>query len=78
MELWLTLLVLGLFSVLAFWKINIILFMLSGVVALFLGFYWFDTYVTNLSLAVSLAIIAYAFLCIGMAFRLIFWHEEVE
>lgn len=66
------------FSALAFWRPNPVLFMLTGAVALFYGFYWFDAYMTNLALTVSLVLFAYAFLCLGLALRLIFWYEEVE
>lgn len=66
---------LALFSVLAFWKPNAVLFMISAGIAMFVGFYWFDAYTTNLGMAISLCIIAYALYCIGLAFRMIFWNR---
>lgn len=66
-----------LFSFLAFWKRDVILFMITGALALFYGFYWFDAYMTNLAMTVSLVLFAYAFLCEGFALALIFWHEEI-
>lgn len=77
-ELFLSFLPLTLFSVLAFWQLNAILFMVSGGIALFVGFYWYNQYVTNLGLAISLCIIAYALYCIALAFRMIFWRQEED
>jgi len=72
-----------LFSFLAFWQrgvVSIILFMITAGVSLFVGFYWYDTYVNPLGLAISLCLFAYAALCVGLGLRQI-WSgvgEEEE
>jgi len=77
-ELQATLLLLGLMAILAFWKPNPILFMVSGGVAMMSGLYWFDIYTTNLGMAVGMMLIAFSLYSIGMAFRLLFWNRESE
>ena len=78
MSLWLALSALGLFSVLAFWKPNAVLFMLMAGISIILGLTWYDLYTTNMGLTMGLMLIAYALFCIGMAFRLLFWRQEIE
>lgn len=68
---------LALFSVLAFWKSNAIIFMLAGGTSIMVGLYWFDIYTTDLGLAISLMFIAYSLVCLGLAFRCIFWREDI-
>jgi len=65
------------FSTFAWWKSNAVVFMLAYGASLMLGLYWFDVYTTDLGLAVSLMLIAYALLCCGFAFRCLFWREDV-
>lgn len=65
------------FSILAFWKDkNAVLFMLTGGSAMMLGLYWFDYYTTDVGLGISLMIILYSFVCMGFAFRCIFWFPK--
>ncbi|GAH36200.1 unnamed protein product, partial [marine sediment metagenome] len=66
------LLLIGL-SVWAFWRLNPILFMITAAIAIMLGLYWYDAFTNNLGLALSLMLILYSFVCIGFAFRFIFW-----
>lgn len=78
MQLYVTLIALILVSAIAFWRKGPALFMavifmvLSGV-ALMLGLNWYDTYVNELGLAVSLGLLLYSLVCIGGAFGAIFW-----
>ena len=65
------------FSLIASWKSNAVAFMLCGAASLMTGFYWFDVYTTDIGLSISLVFIAYAFLCIALAFRYIFWREDI-
>ena len=78
MSLWLALTALGLFSFLAFWKPNAVLFMLVAGISIILGLTWYDLYVTNMGVTMGLMLIAYALYCIGMAFRMLFWRQEIE
>lgn len=78
MSLWLALTALGLFSFLVFWKPNAVLFMILAGVSIILGLTWYDLYVTNMGLTMGLMLIAYAIFCIGMAFRLLFWRQDIE
>lgn len=78
MHLMLGLLALGLFSLLAFWRSNALLFMLTAGIALMLGLYWYDAYTTNLGLTMGLMLIAYSLVCLGLAFRYIFWREDIS
>jgi len=64
------------FSLLAFWKLNPLLFMLAAGASIMLGLEWYDIYLTDLGLAISLMLITYSFVCIGFAFRFIFWRKE--
>jgi len=65
-----------LFSILAFWRFHAVLFMLTAGASLILGFYWYDSFTTNQGLAISLMLLIYSFVCIGFAFRCIFWREK--
>ena len=64
-----------LFSILAFWKPNAVLFMLVAGSSLILGLHWYDVYTTNIGLTIGLLLVAYGLFCIGMAFRMLFWRE---
>lgn len=67
-----------LFSLLAFWKYNALLFMLTAGASIMVGLQWFDVYTTSTGLAISLMLIAYSFVCIGFAFACIFLKQEKE
>ena len=77
MQLVIILSLLTVFSALAFWKENAIIFMLAGGTSLFTGLFWYDVYNINAGLGMSLMFIAYSLLCLGLAFRCIFWREDV-
>jgi len=65
-------------SWLAFWKPNDVLFMILAGVSIVFGFYWYDTFSTNLGLAMGLMLFAYALFCVGMALRVLFWRSRNE
>jgi len=65
--------VIALFSVLAFWKLNALLFMLAAGISLMVGLQWYDVYTTPAGLTISLMILAYSLVCLGFAFKCIFW-----
>ena len=64
------------FSVLAFWKLYPVLFMIAGGASMMLGLAWFDTYGTNLGLSISLMIILYSLVCIAFAFWTMFKKKK--
>jgi len=65
------------FSVLAFWKSNAIMFMVAGGASLMLGLYWFDVYISGIGLTLSLVFIGYSLVCLSLAFKCIFWREDI-
>ena len=67
---------LALFSVLAFWKPNALLFMLTGTIAIFIGLFFYDVYTEDVGLAIGMCIIAYGLVSYGYAFRCIFIRER--
>lgn len=76
-----TFLILIVFSFLAFWKPNAILFMILFALSMMLGLASPDmvsseTTTTGTDMAVALALIIYGLLCAGWSFRLLFWREE--
>lgn len=66
------------FSVMAFWKLNTVLFMLAGGASMMLGLYWYDYYTTNIGLGISIVLIIYSLACMGFGFRCIFWQPKRE
>ena len=75
--------VVALFSFLAFWKPNSILFMMLAAGSMMLGFsipdvITPDTSTTGLDMAIALGLIIYALLCSAWSFRLMFWREVTE
>ena len=72
------LLALAIFSALAFWKPNPLLFMMAAGTSLMLGLDWYDVYTTNIGLTISLMLMAYALVCLGYAFRCIFWRDRLR
>jgi len=65
------------FSLIAAWKSNAIVFMVVAGASLMLGLYWFDVYNSGIGLTLSLVFIGYSLLCLGLAFRYIFWLEDI-
>lgn len=64
-------------SALAFWRLNAVLFMITAGMSVIMGFYWYDALANDAALAVGLMLVAYGFLCVGFAFRCIFWNREM-
>ena len=62
------------FSLLAFWKPLVPLFMIIGGISLMLGLYWFDVFNNSIGLAISLILIAYSFFSIGYAIKVALWE----
>ena len=60
-------------TVIAFWRPIAPLFMLMAGTSLMLGLYWYDVFTTEIGMAVSLALIGYALVCIGYAYKVILW-----
>jgi hypothetical protein len=58
-----------LFSFLAYWKNHALLFLITAAVSLFVGFKWYDVYVNDTGLAISIGLIAYALVNVGMAIK---------
>lgn len=65
-------------AALAFWKPIAPLFMIMAGISLMLGLYWFDVFTTEIGMAISLGLIAYSLLCIGYAYKVIFWQPGDE
>ena len=63
-------------SLLAFWRLNTVLFMLAGGASFMLGLQWYDVYVTDSGLGIALMLIAYAFVCFGFGYKCIFWIQR--
>jgi len=78
MSLILALSVVAFFSFLGFWRPNPLPFMLAAGASMILGLYWYDVYTTNLGLSVSLMLIMYSLVCIGYAFRCIFFRDRLR
>jgi len=66
------------FSVLGFWRPNPVLFMLAAGASLIVGLYWFDTFTTNMGLAVGILLVSFALVCVGFAYRCIFWRDRLR
>lgn len=65
-----------LFSSMAFWKYNALLFMLAAGTSLMVGLHWYDVYTTSAGLTIGLMLISYSFVCVAFAFRCLFWRSE--
>lgn len=66
------------FSVLAFWKYNALLFMITAGASVMTGLYWRDTYTTNIGLAIGTLLVAYSLVCLGFALQCIFWKGKTR
>ena len=64
------------FSTMAFWSRNALLFMLAGGASFALGAQWYDTYTNIYGLTISLLFIAYSLVCLGFAFRIMFFYYK--
>jgi hypothetical protein len=59
-------------SLMAHLENNAVLWLIAGGMAVFTGFYWFDTFVTNLGLAFGICFLVYGLTCFSIAFRKMF------
>jgi hypothetical protein len=78
MSLMLALVSVALFSGLAFWKPNGLLFMLIAGGSLMLGLTWYDTYSTDLGLSVGMVMIGYALACLGFGLKCLLWRPSED
>jgi len=69
------LLPLGIFSGVAFWKPNPVLFILNGAVSIFTGLRWYDLDTSPFGLAIGLAFVVYALYSFALAYRMMFYSE---
>jgi len=60
---------LALFSILAYWKNHAMLFLILAAVSLFVGFKWYDIYTNDTGLVISICLMAYSLVNIGMAIK---------
>lgn len=67
---------LTIFSGIAFWKPNPILFILTGAIAIFTGLEYYNITPTNFGLAIGLSFVVYALYSWALAFRMMFYKEE--
>ena len=65
------------FSLLAFWKLNALLFMVAAGASLMTGFYWYDTYTNYLGLSIGLMLLAYSIVCLILAIGCLFKRRHV-
>lgn len=73
-----SLILLAVFSVLAFWKQLAIIYMLLAGMSLMIGLEWYDVYAGELGMAISLVLMAYSLMCVGYAYRFILWSGGDE
>lgn len=78
MSLLFALLILILFTAMAFWQRKTILFIISAAVSLIAGFYCYDYFVNPLGMTMALALLAYCFFCLGEAYYIIARRREEE
>ena len=71
---WAIYLILGLTG-LGFWKPYPVLFMLAAGVSMFTGLEWYNYFMDNMGIAVSLGLITYSFVCLGYALKITIWRE---
>lgn len=55
-------------SLIAHLEKNSIMWMVAGAMSVFTGFYWYDTFVTNLGLAFGICFLVYGLTCFSIAF----------
>ena len=76
MELILALVVTMFFSLIAFWHRGALPFIVLGVASIFTGLAWFDKYITDTGMAISLALILYGMFSFGLFFKYALWRKE--
>jgi len=63
-------------SLLAFWKLNALPFMLAAGASFIFGLCFYDAFTTNMGLTIGLMMIAYSVVCLAFAIRCILWREK--
>jgi hypothetical protein len=66
------------FSVLAFWRPHVLLFMLVMGISMMVGLYWFDSCTDSTGLTVSLMLIGYSFVAAGFGLKVMLWDGGQE
>lgn len=66
------------FSVLSFWHLNAVLFLLTAGISVMLGLSWYNNFETSPGLTIALVLVAYGVVCICYAFRCLFIKHEGE
>ena len=61
---------------LALWKPNPVLFMVAAGILIISGFKWWDYFPDDVGLATSLMLVAFSFVNLGLAYRVLFWSSE--
>lgn len=74
---------LAVFSALAFWRPNPVLFMITAGIAMILGLNAPDLMTssaatTSSDVTIALSLMTYSFLCIAYAFKTIFWDGNTD
>ena len=67
-----------LFSFLAYWKNHALIFLITAAVSLFVGFKWYDVYVNDVGLTISICMVAYGLVNIGMAIKAMIGTRETD
>jgi hypothetical protein len=75
---WLALLAVVGISGLAFWKPMAPIFMILAAMSMMLGLSWYDVHATELGMGISLGLIAYSIVCLGLTYRVIFQARPAE
>ncbi|NVM23514.1 MAG: hypothetical protein HWN68_17245 [Desulfobacterales bacterium] len=70
--------VLALLSLVAYLEKNAIFWMMTGAASLFIGFYWYDMFTTNLGLAVGLCFIGYWLVSWSIAFKCMLFKDRAD
>lgn len=66
----------GIISLIAYLEKNAVIWLAAGAVSMFVGFYWFDTYGTTLSLAISCCFFVYWLVCFSLAFKYLLARDD--
>ena len=65
------------FSVLAFWKYDALLFMITAGASVMTGLYWRDTYTTNIGLSIGILLIIYGLICLVFGIGCLFKRRKM-
>ena len=65
-------------SLIAHLEKNAAMWVIAGAMAAFTGFYWFDTFETNLGLAFGICFLIYCLVCFSIAIRVMLTKKGPE